>query len=128
MIWAGHHNFGNTQATMGVKHMSDTWTHALWCDVGEHPFGSKDPDKHSFAETRTIQRLTGNSYGNPVYQDQEEETDRITICGPCFIKQRPFQKSPAQIPAGVDRETYTQWLEEKAGLNDQPTLDDLTSP
>ena len=137
MGWRGHSNYGKVRvigdvgtlvrvATSNEKdvysNQMETWTQALWCDVGEHPFSSKDPDKHSFGETRNVSRLTGNSYGQPVYQDQVEETDRITICGPCYAKQRPFQKL-SEIPPGVDKKTYTRYLEEQAGMT--PLIDDI---
>lgn len=131
MFWQGHRNFGKVRyfgdvpeslikAMTGDNTVPDTWAVALWCKVGSHPFDPDDPDKHSFTETRPVRRLTGNSYGSPVYQDQNEETGRITVCGPCYAKQQPFRQTPA-IPPGADPETYTEWLEEKAGLK-QDTL------
>ncbi len=134
-MWSGHSNFGKSRADIGsmvraMQHtgkadnqMAEVWATALWCKVGQHSFDPDDPDKHSFAETRTVQRLTGNSYGSPVYQDQEEQTGRITVCGPCYAKTRPFQQSPQAIPPGVDKQTYTEYLESQAGLR-QDTLSD----
>lgn len=89
----------------------DTWTTALWCKIGSHAFDPDDPDKHSYTETKPVRRITGNSYGQPVYQDEYEMTKTITICGPCYAKQTPFQTTTPEIPAGVDKQTYTEYLE-----------------
>ena len=89
----------------------DTWTVALWCKIGGHSFDPDDPDKHSYTETRQVPKYRGNSYGAPVYQDETEVTKTITICGPCYAKQQPFQSNKPEIPAGVDPQTYTEYLE-----------------
>jgi hypothetical protein len=89
----------------------DTWTVALWCKVGGHAFDPDDPDKHSYTETKTVRVQTGNSYGNAVYQDQQQVASTITMCGSCYNKQRPFQENKPEIPAGVDPQTYVEYLE-----------------
>jgi hypothetical protein len=123
MAWAGHRNFGKREEFLFVtpselepkrgRSKMDTWTVALWCDVGTHAFSPSDPDKHSYTETKQVQKYRGNSYGAAVYQDETEVTATITMCGPCYKKSRPFQTdaTPAQIPAGVDPQTYTEYLE-----------------
>jgi hypothetical protein len=63
----------------------------LWCDKNNHPFSAKDKEKRHFVDTHEVEVLTGNSYGRPTYQDRQEVTEEIDICGPCWREENPFQ-------------------------------------
>lgn len=58
---------------------------SLWCEFGGwengHSFSSKDPDYQVYRQTRKVPVPTGNSFGRTTYQDREEVTDTIVICG-----------------------------------------------
>lgn len=124
MVWRGHslrvqQRYPEPRRKVTPKvSMPEQWPVALWCKVGGHAFDPDDPDKHVYTETGSVRRQTGNSYGQPVYQTEPIETSRIAMCGPCWIKQRPFQ-SPTAIPPGADKETYTEYLEHEAGIPPQ---------
>lgn len=85
----------------------------LWCTVNDpetnlvhqigHPFPANDPDRRHFAQTEMVNVLTGNSYGRPTYQQQEQITEEVDICG--YHGKRDFFGAKKEIPA--------------------PTLDDL---
>jgi hypothetical protein len=62
----------------------------LWCDKGEHAFSRKDKFKRHFEDTHEVEVYTGNSYGNPTYQQRQEIHEEIDICGPCFAADNPF--------------------------------------
>lgn len=63
---------------------------AIWCDKGAHAFSEKDEERQHFTQTRTVKLHTGNSYGNDTYQDRQQVTDEIDICGPCWKSANPF--------------------------------------
>jgi hypothetical protein len=76
---------------------------SLWCEFGGwengHPFSSKDPDYQTMRQTRKIQRPTGNSYGITTYQDREEVTDTIIICGRHIQEMtRSFRSDTPNVP------------------------------
>lgn len=66
-------------------------SHALWCDYDDpatngiglvgHAFSDSDSDKQHYTKTRTVKINTGNSYGIATYQDRQEVTEEIDICG-----------------------------------------------
>jgi acetone carboxylase gamma subunit len=68
----------------------------LWCDTGDHAFSVKDRNRQHFVNTHEVPVLTGNSYGRPTYQDRQEVTEEIDICGPHWLKQNPFQTPEAK--------------------------------
>jgi hypothetical protein len=75
-------------------------SNALWCDKGEHAFSAKDMHKQHFVNTHTVQVNTGNSYGQPTFQQREEVTEEMDICGPCWLKDNPFATpEPSAIEA-----------------------------
>lgn len=85
--WRGQ-VFGNPNAHYEerAKLMMDADTPiSLWCEFGGwengHPFSSKDTEYQIMRQTKQVQKLTGNSFGQPTYQDREEVTDTIVICG-----------------------------------------------
>lgn len=95
-------------------------SNALWCDIDDpdtnamgqtgHSFSAKDPDKRHFAQTASVPVETGNSYGRPTYQQREEITDELDMCGYHWRKQNPFlARNTPEIPAGPT----LQDLEEK---------------
>lgn len=63
----------------------------LWCDKGEHAFSVKDPDRRHFTQTATVEVPTGNSYGRTTYQQREEVTEELDICGPCYKSGNAFE-------------------------------------
>lgn len=83
--WRGQRYNGQIERELEVSKV-------LWCDKNEHPFSAKDPQRQHFTQTQTVPVMTGNSYGHPTYQDRQEVTEELDICGPCWAKQNPFQK------------------------------------
>jgi hypothetical protein len=81
---------------------------ALWCDMGEHSFSARDRKKVTYKIETTDEET-----GQPV-------EDTMTACGPCADKRKSmFQPGPAALPAGVDQEEYTRYLEWKNGITQQ---------
>lgn len=87
-------------------------SHTLWCDIDDtttnqmpgvpgHSFSMSDPDRQHFTNTRTVQVNTGNSYGRSTFQEREEVTTELDICGYHFRKQNPFQ-APKVIESTID--------------------------
>lgn len=81
---------------------------AIWCDVNDpntnafgqtgHPFSEKDPDRQHFTNSRNVNVQTGNSYGQPTYQERREVTEVFDMCGYHWRKQNPFsQEAPKAI-------------------------------
>lgn len=71
---------------------------AMWCDKGEHAFSAKDPDRQHFTKTATVEVPTGNSYGRATYQQREEITEQLDICGPCWKAGNDFSKRQPERP------------------------------
>lgn len=84
---------------------------ALWCSTGEHSFSQQDRKRATF----TVESFDDD--GNPV-------TEKALMCGPCADKRREAIRNPppqlAAVPAGVDRQEYTEYLEWKNHMRDQP--------
>jgi hypothetical protein len=81
---------------------------ALWCDKGEHAFSAKDLNRQHFTQTQTVTVNTGNSYGRPTYQDRQEVTEELDICGTCWLKSNPFsaeETKPILEENGYTKET-----------------------
>lgn len=72
---------------------------ALWCDIGNHAFSAKDPDREHYTQTKKRKQNVGNSYGTAVYQDQTDITDELDVCGPCVARQGLFSGPQDSIPA-----------------------------
>lgn len=74
---------------------------AAWCNfddpetnvVGQigHSFNADDPDRQHFTQTKRVNIPTGNSYGQPTYQERQEVTEVIDFCGYHWAKQNPFR-------------------------------------
>jgi hypothetical protein len=81
----------------------------LWCNINDpetnvrgqvgHAFSDQDPDAQQYRQTRKIKVETGNSYGKTTYQDREEITTIIDMCGYHVRKQMPFQADNEQATA-----------------------------
>lgn len=85
-----------------------------WCDIDDketnvkgqvgHPMSTKDPDRQHFTKTQNVPRFTGNNYGTPTYQDSQEVTEVLDICGHHWRKQNPFQQAP---PSAIETAEVT---------------------
>ena len=88
---------------------------ALWCDKGDHAFSAKDPNKQHFSNTHTVSIPTGNSYGRVTYQERQEVTEELDICGPCWAKTNPFSpdgKAAHELVADTQNEDYLRGYRE----------------
>ena len=83
---------------------------SLWCDINDpetnvpnqigHSFSEKDPERQHFAQTQMVPIRTGDSFGRPTYQDREQVTDELDMCGYHWRKQNPFHaQNQPEIPA-----------------------------
>lgn len=72
---------------------------AIWCDTGKHAFSAKDPDRQHFTQTRQVrvQMGVGAFHGQGItveggrsYQERQEVTEELDVCGPCWKKQNLF--------------------------------------
>jgi hypothetical protein len=85
---------------------------ALWCDLGEHAFSSRDRKRTTYS----IQTLDEET-GQPV-------NDQLTACGPHAAERKamlaPKAALPAGPPKGADQELYTEFLEWKNGIKPVP--------
>lgn len=102
-------------------------SHVLWCDIPDpdtdvkgqvgHPFTAKDPERQHFSQTRMVPVVTGNSYGRTTYQEREEITEEMDICGYHWRKQNPFQAHKEALPEGPngrhEKQKTLQELEEE---------------
>lgn len=91
--WRGQRYLGQSSDVFGREFPYTErvpMSNALWCDKGEHAFSAKDQFKQHFVNTHSEPVLTGNSYGNPTYQNREIVTEEMDICGPCWSKDNPF--------------------------------------
>lgn len=85
---------------------------AGWCNINDpetnatfqigHSFSMGDEDKEHFTKTRSVSIPTGNSYGRATYQEREEITETLDMCGYHARKQAGlFDQTPA-ITATVE--------------------------
>ena len=86
---------------------------ALWCDLGEHAFSSRDRKRAVYA-IQTLDEETG-----------EPINDQLTACGQHAAERRAALQPRAEIPPApkpkdADSELYTEFLEWKAGQRDGP--------
>lgn len=92
---------------------------AVWCDIDDsetnafgqvgHSFSSKDPDKRHFSQTQTVEVPTGNSYGQTTYQERQEVTDELDMCGYHWRKSNPFlAKNKSEIPGPATQKTLDE--------------------
>ena len=82
---------------------------SMWCNINDpetnvkgqvgHAFSDADPDAQQYRQTRKVKTATGNSYGQTTYQDREEVTTVIDMCGYHVRKQMPFQADNELAPA-----------------------------
>jgi len=76
---------------------------ALWCDLGEHAFSSKDRKRAGY-KIQTVDEETGQ----PV-------EDELTACGPHAAERQVQLTRKTALPAGADQQLYTEFLEWKSG-------------
>jgi hypothetical protein len=91
----------------------ETLSGALWCDLGEHAFSSRDRKRATY-KIQTLDEETGQ----PV-------EDQLTACGPhAAERQMQLTRKPISPPPGADQQLYTEFLEWKAGQRaDVPSPD-----
>jgi hypothetical protein len=100
------------QLPPNTNEVQSSMTDASWCNINDpetnvigqegHAFNSEDPDAQRFTQTRRVNVPTGDSYGRPTYQERQEVTEVINICGYHWAKQNPFrQNEPTAIPADI---------------------------
>lgn len=87
--------------TQSEREMYVEQIRVLWCMTDDpetnaphqvgHSFPDSDPNRRHFEETKPIHRQTGNSYGQPVYQDQDEVTTIVEMCGYHWERVNPFR-------------------------------------
>jgi hypothetical protein len=84
---------------------------SAWCNINDketnapfqigHAFNADDEDREHFTKTRKVNVPTGDSYGRPTYQERQEITETLDMCGYHSRKQAGlFQKTP-EITAEV---------------------------
>lgn len=89
---------------------SEPMSQAAWCNINDpetnapkqtgHAFDTDDPDREHFTKTRQVQVETGNSYGRTTYQERQEITESLDMCGYHSRKQAGlFQKTPELVTA-----------------------------
>jgi hypothetical protein len=94
--------------------MSEITVH--WCEVNGwengHAFSAKDPDAEQVVRRHKEKRVRGNSYGTPVYQDEEMTDEYYWVCGPHKVKFGLFQRGeqPKVIPPAKDREYDPEYV------------------
>jgi hypothetical protein len=86
------------QSTLEEEEVQEM-SNVKWCDKGDHPFSVKDVNKQHFVNTHSVAVPTGNSYGRATYQEREEVTEEIDICGPCWLSNNPFTN---QEPTAIE--------------------------
>lgn len=93
-----------------TKNMAAMSHASLWCDLGEHSFSSRDRKRTVY----TVQTLDEET-GEPVQ-------DELMACGPHAAERKAVLAPKAALPAGVDRQEYTEFLEWRNGLRAQPPV------
>lgn len=86
-----------------VNEKRETMSGALWCDLGEHAFSSRDRKRTTY-KISTLDEETG-----------EPITDERVACGQHSIALKAAPPAAAALPKGADPELYTEFLEWKAG-------------
>jgi hypothetical protein len=81
---------------------------AAWCNINDketnapfqigHSFNGDDEEREHFTKTRTVNIPTGNSYGRQTYQERQEVTETLDMCGYHSRKQAGlFQSDPPPL-------------------------------
>jgi hypothetical protein len=97
---------------------------SLWCDIDDtdtnafgqhgHAFSGNDPDRRHFVQTAQVRVPVGNSYGNPVYQDRQQVTEELDMCGYHWRKSNPFlAEKKTELPSSSTAQKTLQELEEE---------------
>ena len=100
---------------------------AAWCNINDketnapfqvgHPFNGDDEDREHFTKTRTVNLETGNSYGRKTYQERQEITETLDMCGYHSRKQAGlFQATPEAIEASDITEVEAESEQSEADM------------
>jgi len=64
---------------------------AAWCNINDketnapfqvgHSFNGDDEEREHFTKTRTVNVPTGDNYGRRTYQERQEITETLDMCG-----------------------------------------------
>lgn len=92
-----------TMLDQAVREKRETMSGALWCDLGEHAFSSRDRKRTTY-KISTLDEETGAPL----------EDDRVA-CGQHAIALKAAPPTAPALPKGADPELYTEFLEWKAG-------------
>jgi hypothetical protein len=88
-----------------------------WCEANGwengHAFSAKDPDAEQVVRRHKERKERGNSYGNPVYQNEEMTDEYYWVCGNHKREFGLFQRGekPKVIPPAKDREYDPEYVE-----------------
>jgi hypothetical protein len=84
---------------------------SAWCNINDketnapfqvgHAFNADDEDREHFTKTRKVNVETGNSYGRPTYQERQEVTETLDMCGYHSRKQAGLFQATPEITAEV---------------------------
>lgn len=88
---------------------------AEWCNINDketnapfqvgHSFNGDDEDREHFTKTRTVNVPTGDSYGRRTYQERQEVTETLDMCGYHARKQAGlFQNN---VPPAIEATSVT---------------------
>lgn len=100
---------------------------AAWCNINDpetnaafqigHSFNGDDEDREHFTKTRTVNIPTGNSYGRATYQERQEVTETLDMCGYHSRKQAGlFSDPPAIVTAETIDEVETEATQAEADM------------
>lgn len=82
---------------------------SLWCNINDvetnqtyqigHAFSEADEDREHYTKTRTVEVPTGNSYGRATYQERQEVSETIDVCGYHARKQAGLTQNAITVTA-----------------------------
>lgn len=82
---------------------------SLWCNINDvetnatyqigHAFSEADEDREHYTKTRTVEIPTGNSYGRATYQERQEVSETIDVCGYHARKQAGLTQNAITVTA-----------------------------
>jgi hypothetical protein len=101
---------------------------SAWCNINDketnapfqigHAFNADDEDREHFTKTRTVNVETGNSYGRKTYQERQEITETLDMCGYHSRKQAGLFQStePPAIEATAIEEVEAEAEQSEAEM------------
>jgi hypothetical protein len=106
--WRGQHSNGcNCEQCMYQQPKETNMSASAWCNINDpetnapqqmgHAFNAEDPDREHYTKTRTVDVPTGNSFGRPTFQERQEVTENLDMCGYHSRKQAGLFQDPPQI-------------------------------